>query len=164
MTAKKTNAIRLLDRESVLYSIHEYEHKGNEPVDGLTVARMTGIDKDRVLKTLVCRGASGQIYIYCIPVFYTLDLGKAARAAKEKSVQMVPVSEINSLTGYFRGGCSPFGMKKTYPTFIDETAELFNSVCVSGGVIGIQVELKSEDLIRITGAQCADLTGGVVNA
>ena len=129
---QKTNVMRLLDQKKIPYTPHEYPH-GDEAVDGVTVARMTGLDPARVFKTLVTRGASKRIYVFVVPVTAELELRKAAKAVGEKSVEMVRVSEINALTGYVRGGCSPLGMKKLYPTVFHESAAALESIAVSAG-------------------------------
>lgn len=148
--------MRLLDKAKIKYEPHEYPH-GSEAVDGLTVAKLCGFDPECVFKTLVARGTSKNVYVFVIPVSSELDLKKAAKAAGEKSVVMVKVSEINALTGYIRGGCSPVGMKKRYPTFINESAKAKNTVYVSAGKIGSQVELEPLALAEICGAQFSEL-------
>ncbi len=148
--------MRLLDKAKIKYAPHEYPH-GSEAVDGLTVAKLCGFDPECVFKTLVARGTSKNVYVFVIPVSSELDLKKAAKAAGEKSVEMVKVSEINALTGYIRGGCSPVGMKKRYPTFINESAKAKNTVYVSAGKIGSQVELEPLALAEICGAQFSEL-------
>ena len=148
--------MRLLDKAKIKYEPHEYPH-GSEAVDGLTVAKLCGFDPECVFKTLVARGISKNVYVFGIPVSSELDLKKAAKAAGEKSVEMVKVSEINALTGYIRGGCSPVGMKKRYPTFINESAKAKNTVYVSAGKIGSQVELEPLALAEICGAQFSEL-------
>ena len=148
--------MRLLDKAKIKYAPHEYPH-GSEAVDGLTVAKLCGFDPECVFKTLVARGTSKSVYVFVIPVSSELDLKKAAKAAGEKSVEMVKVSEINALTGYIRGGCSPVGMKKRYPTFINESAKAKNTVYVSAGKIGSQVELEPLALAEICGAQFSEL-------
>ena len=156
MKEQKTNVMRLLEKAKIKYTPHEYPH-GDEAVDGLTVARICGFDTEKVFKTLVARGASGGIYVFVIPVAYELDLKKAAKAAGEKSVAMIRVSEINELTGYIRGGCSPIGMKKQYKTYYNESALTQNTVTVSAGKIGYQVELSGAELIKYTRGVTADL-------
>ena len=156
MKSEKTNVMRLLDKAKIKYEPHEYPH-GSEAVDGLTVAKLCGFDPESVFKTLVARGTSKNVYVFVIPVSSELDLKKAAKAAGEKSVEMVKVSEINALTGYIRGGCSPVGMKKRYPTFINESAKAKNTVYVSAGKIGSQVELEPLALAEICGAQFSEL-------
>ena len=127
-------------------------------MDGVTVAQSLGQDPEQVFKTLVARGASKGIYVFVIPVADSLDLKKAARAVGEKSIEMVMVKEINGLTGYVRGGCSPIGMKKQYRTTFHETAEIVDTITVSAGKIGWQVELAPADLIGMVDGQLADIT------
>ena len=155
----KTNAMRELDRAGVPYDVSVYDVEDETSVNlGLRVAQATGIDPDTAFKTLVCHAASGGCCVFCIPVASELDLKKAARAAGEKSLSMVAVRELRDLTGYIRGGCSPVGMKKAFPTFIDETAQLFDRIAVSGGRIGTQLVLDPEALARFCGATFADIT------
>ena len=156
MAAFKTNVMRILDQKRIVYNPHEYEH-GDEAVDGLTVASILNQSPQQVFKTLVARGASKKIYVYVVPVAMSLDLKKAAKAAGEKSIAMVGVSEINGLTGYVRGGCSPIGMKKNYPCFYHESILQQNTVMVSAGKIGYQVELTPNDLIKLTSGKTADI-------
>lgn len=148
--------MRLLDKAKVGYIPHEYPH-GDSAVDGLTVAKLSGIDPKYVFKTLVARGASKNIYVFVIPVAAELDLKKAARSAGEKSVEMVHVNELLALTGYVRGGCSPIGMRKRYKTFIDKSAEDKDRMFVSAGKIGYQIELLPLDLAKQSSAEFADL-------
>jgi len=157
MADNKTNVMRVLDQKKIAYTAHSYPH-GDDAVDGVTVARLTGLDPDKVFKTLVTRGASKKNYVFVIPVASELDLKKAAKAAGEKSIAMIHVSEINALTGYIRGGCSPIGMKKQFPTFYHESCEALDTMAVSAGKIGAQVELKPFDLITLTRGRTADLT------
>lgn len=154
--AVKTNVMRLLTQAGISYIPHEYDP--DQGIDGLSVARQLGQDPDAVFKTLVTQGKSRGFYVFVIPVGATLNLKRAAAACKEKSVEMIPQKLLLPNTGYIHGGCSPVGMKKAYPTFIDETAQLFDAICVSAGKIGAQVELSPDDLCRITGAQYAPLT------
>ena len=156
MAETKTNVMRVLEQKKIPYTPHEYPH-GDEAVDGLTVARLTGQDPARVFKTLVARGASGKNYVFVIPVTAELELKKAAKAAREKSVALIPVSDINSLTGYVRGGCSPIGMKKLFPTFLDESAGDKPTILVSAGKIGAQVELAPDALLKLINGRSADL-------
>ena len=155
---EKTNVMRILEQKSIPYTAHTYEHEEGVAVDGVTVAASLGQDPECVFKTLVARGASKGIYVFCIPVAENLDLKKAARAVGEKSVEMVAVKEINALTGYVRGGCSPVGMKKQYPTVFHETAEIVDTVIVSAGKIGYQVELSPAALIELVGGTLSDVT------
>lgn len=157
MAEQKTNVMRQLDRAKIAYSTHEYPH-GDSAVDGVTVAGLIGKDSACVFKTLVARGSDQAIYVFVIPVAKELDLKAAARAVGAKSVAMVHVSEINTLTGYIRGGCSPVGMKKQYKTVIDDSALDQETMIVSAGRIGAQVELSPQDLIRITRAATAAVT------
>lgn len=156
MAEQKTNVMRTLEQKKIKYIAHEYSH-GDEAVDGMTVANILGIDPSRIFKTLVVRGASKKIYVFALPVCAELELKKAAKAAGEKSVAMVHVSEINALTGYIRGGCSPIGMRKLYPTFYDSSILEQDTVLVSAGKIGRQVELSPDALIALTGGKTADI-------
>lgn len=155
MSELKTNAMRILDAMHVSYQLHTYEP--GESVDGVSVAAKMGMDVNKVYKTLVTQGKGGGFFVFVVPVARELDLKKAARAAGEKSVEMIPVKEINRHTGYIRGGCSPVGMKKKYPTFIDESARGLPAMVVSGGRIGLQMEIAPEDLARSVSARFADL-------
>lgn len=153
---KKTNAIRELDAAKLPYQARFFE--GTEALSGVEVARKLGLDQDRVFKTLVTRGKSGTYRVFMIPVACELDLKKAASAAGEKAVAMIKSKELLPLTGYVHGGCSPIGMKKPFPTYIDETAELYESIYFSGGRIGCQLEMVLEDLRAIVPVETADLT------
>lgn len=154
---EKTNVMRLLDQKKVPYTPHTYPH-GDDAVDGVTVAQMTGMDPAKVFKTLVARGASKTPYVFVIPVACELDLKKAAKAVGEKSIAMLHVSELTPLTGYVRGGCSPVGMKKAFPTVFDESALSVPTVMVSAGKIGFQIECAPADLIGLVRAQTAPIT------
>ncbi len=156
MAEQKTNVMRILGQKKIKYTAHEYPH-GEDAVDGVTVARMTGRDPACVFKTLVTRGASKGIYVFVIPVAEELDLKKAAKAVGEKSIAMVHVSEINALTGYVRGGCSPIGMKKQYKTVYHSSILSQDTVLVSAGKIGQQVELSPADLIGLTRGDTASI-------
>ena len=153
---KKTNAIRELDAAKLPYQARFFE--GTEALSGVEVARKLGLDQDRVFKTLVTRGKSGTYRVFMIPVACELDLKKAASAAGEKAVAMIKSKELMPLTGYVHGGCSPIGMKKPFPTYIDETAVLYESIYFSGGRIGCQLEMALEDLRAIVPVETADLT------
>ena len=153
---KKTNAIRELDAARLPYQARFFE--GTEALSGVEVARKLGLDQDRVFKTLVTRGKSGTYRVFMIPVACELDLKKAASAAGEKAVAMIKSKELLPLTRYVHGGCSPIGMKKPFPTYIDETAELYESIYFSGGRIGCQLEMALEDLRAIVPVETADLT------
>ena len=154
----KTNAMRILERAKVAYTAHEYPHEEGVAVDGVTVAASIGEDPACVYKTLVTQGNSKNYFVFVIPVAAELDLKAAARSVGEKSVAMIHVADINKVTGYVRGGCSPVGMKKQFPTVFHETVELFDTICVSAGKIGAQVEVAPADLIALLGAQTADIT------
>ena len=155
---EKTNVMRILEQKNIPYTPHTYAHEEGVAVDGVTVAKSLGQDPECVFKTLVARGVSKGIYVFCIPVAENLDLKKAAKAVGEKSIEMIHVKEINGLTGYVRGGCSPIGMKKEYPTVFHETAEIVDTIMVSAGKSGYQVELAPQALIGLVGAGTADLT------
>jgi Cys-tRNA(Pro)/Cys-tRNA(Cys) deacylase len=156
MVAKgKTNAMRLLDAAGIEYKMHEYDNKDGK-IDGVSVAHKIGIEPGRVFKTLVTEGAGG-LFVFVVPVEAELDLKRAARAAGEKKVDMLPVKEIQKQTGYIRGGCSPVGMKKLYPTFIDTQAEEFESIVVSAGRIGAQIELSSRSLAEAVNASFCEI-------
>lgn len=152
----KTNVMRMLEQAGVAYTPHSYPH-GKEAVDGVTVARLLGLDPQRVFKTLVTRGASGGFCVFVIPAEASLDLKKAARAAGEKSMELLHVAELQKITGYVRGGCSPIGMKKLFPTFVDSSAASFPAILFSGGRIGLQIEMSAEELSRAIPFRLADL-------
>ncbi len=159
MAESKTNAMRILERAKIKYSMHTYPH-GDEAVDGVNVARLTGQDPQKVYKTLVTRGASNpskSFYVFVIPVEKELDLKKAARAVGEKSVEMIHVKEINGITGYIRGGCSPVGMKKQFRTTFHADVKMLSTVIFSGGKIGLQIEAAPDDIIGLIDAQTADI-------
>lgn len=153
---EKTNVMRILEQRDIPYVPHTYPADG--PIDGVSVAAFLGQDPECVFKTLVARGASGGYYVFDIPVEDTLDLKKAARAVGEKSIAMIHQKELLPLTGYIHGGCSPVGMKKQFPTVFHETAEILDTICVSAGKIGFQVEVEPARLIALTEAKTADLT------
>ena len=154
--ADKTNVMRILERAGVAHQVHLYPTDG--ALDAVSVAGMLGQTPDAVFKTLVTQGKSRAFYVFVIPGPQTLDLRRAAAACGETSVEMLPQKLLLPTTGYIHGGCSPLGMKKAFPTFIDETAQLFDTICVSAGKIGAQVELAPDDLLRLSGAQYARLT------
>ena len=152
----KTNAMRLMDQAKIPYRAVEYEYDEND-LGGQHVAQVTGMDPDQVFKTLVARGEKKGILVFCIPVSCTLDLKKAAQAAGDKKVEMIHMKELLGLTGYIRGGCSPVGMKKKYPTFMDETALLYDEIAVSGGARGVQMVLNPEQLMDYAEITACDL-------
>ncbi len=143
----KTNVMRVLDKEKISYSAHVYDPDPTK--SGEEIAASIGEDPDKVFKTLVTQGKSGQYYVFVVPVKCELDLKKAAKAAGEKSVAMIKQKELLPLTGYVHGGCSPIGMKKSFPTFIHETAVQLDRIFVSAGKVGYQIELDPQDLIRV---------------
>ncbi len=155
---EKTNVMRILDQQGVPYRSHDYGASG--AVSGAEVAAALGQDPDRVFKTLVTVGRSGQHYVFVIPVLRELELRKAAAAAGEKSIEMVKSKELLPLTGYIHGGCSPIGMKKRFPTFVEESAVLYDAILFSAGKIGWQVELSPEDLEKVVPFEYADLSVG----
>ena len=157
MKEQKTNVMRILDQKKIKYTPHEYPH-GDSPVDGVTVASIIGRDPACVFKTLVTEGAKGANYVFVIPVARELDLKKAAKAVGEKSVAMIHVSKITPLTGYVRGGCSPVGMKKLFKTVFDSSALEQDTIIVSAGKIGAQIECAPTDLISLVRGITADLT------
>ena len=156
MAQGKTNAMRILDAKKVEYEIITYDSLDGK-IDGISVAGKINKDPEMVYKTLVAQGNSKQIYVFIIPVVEELDLKKAAKAAGEKKIDMVPVKDIQKLTGYIRGGCSPVGMKKQYPTFLDERASELETLIVSGGKIGMQLEISTGTLQTIIGAKLAEI-------
>ena len=156
MAQPKTNAMRMLDKAKVNYTFHEYDHSDGA-IDGVAVAAKLGQDPARVFKTLVTQGASRAFYVFVIPVAEELDLKAAARAVGEKSVAMLHVVDLLKTTGYVRGGCSPVGMKKAYPTVFHETVTDYDTVYISAGKIGAQVELAPRPLLELLGAETADL-------
>ena len=152
----KTNALRILEAEGIHYHVREYDVSDGK-IDGVSVARKIGQEPAQVFKTLVTTGKSTGINVFVIPVEVELDLKKAALAAGEKRVEMIKSRDLEPQTGYVHGGCSPVGMRKAFPTFIEETGVLFETIHVSAGRIGLQMELSPEDLARVTGAVFRDL-------
>ena len=142
---QKTNAMRFLDKNKIAYNTYEYECKDGH-IDGVSVANKLNQDVTTVFKTLVAQGHSKELYVFVIPVAEELNLKKAAKVAGEKNIEMIHVKDINKYTGYIRGGCSPVGMKKSYSTFVHESAKKLEKIIVSGGKIGFQIELTPQDL------------------
>ena len=157
MAEFKTNVMRMLDKEKVPYTPHTYDH-GDGAIDGASVAAKMGQDPARVFKTLVTQGAGKSYFVFVVPVLAELDLKKAAAAAGEKAIAMIKARELLPLTGYVHGGCSPIGMKKKYPTLIDETAQLFDRIYVSAGMRGHQIIVAPDALAEFVEAKYADLT------
>ncbi len=152
---KKTNAMRLLDREKQPYTTVAYDPEGG--IDGLSVAEKAGEDPKVVFKTLLTRGHSKTLYVFVLPVECELDLKKAATAVGEKNIAMTQVAELKDLTGYIRGGCSPLGMKKSYTTVIDNHAEAFEEILFSAGKIGLQIKTSPRILAHCAKARFADI-------
>ena len=153
---EKTNPMRMLEQEGISYDTASYLVDEND-LSGLHAAKMLGTEPDRVFKTLVAKGEKRGYLVFCIPVAEELDLKKAARAAGDKRVELLPLKELLPVTGYMRGGCSPIGMKKHFPTYIEETAALFDSIYISAGKRGVQLIVSPEALMRFLPAQAADL-------
>lgn len=151
----KTNAMRILDAAGVDHQIHVFEADG--AMTGVEIAQMLGEEPEHVFKTLVTIGKSKEHYVFMVPVAEELDLKKAAKAAGEKSIEMVKSRELFGLTGYVHGGCSPLGMKKFFTTFIDETCILFDTILFSGGRIGTQIEMSFDDLASVIDITPVDL-------
>ena len=154
---EKTNVMRTLEQKKIPYTAYTYPAEGGA-MDGVSVAAYLGVDPEEVFKTLVAKGASGQYYVFDIPVAESLDLKKGAKAVGEKSIAMLPQKELLPLTGYVHGGCSPVGMKKPFPTVFHETAEILDRIMVSAGKIGFQIQCRPEDLLALVGATTADVT------
>ena len=152
---EKTNVMRTLEQKNIPYTAHTYDPEG--PIDGVSVAQILDEDPECVFKTLVTRGASGGYYVFDIPVAENLDLKKAAKAVGEKSIAMIQQKELLLLTGYVHGGCSPVGMKKQFPTVFHETAEILDTIMVSAGKIGYQVQCEPEKLLNLLNAKTADI-------
>lgn len=153
----KTNAARLLDSKGISYELIPYEVDESD-LSANAVASKLGQDTDQVFKTLVLRGDKTGVFVCVIPGSKELDLKKAARISGNKNAAMVQMKEILELTGYIRGGCSPIGMKKKYPSYIDENCILYDQICVSAGIRGLQLKITPDDLILITGCEMCSLT------
>ncbi len=152
----KTNAVRILESKGIPFSTQAYE-VSEEELDAVSVARKIGLDADTVFKTLVARNEVNGLFVFVIPGSCELDLKKAAKASGSKKIEMIKVKELFDLTGYVRGGCSPIGMKKLFPTFIDETALIFDTISISAGVRGMQIIINPESLVNVVPASLADL-------
>ena len=148
---EKTNVCRVLDAKKVQYEMHTYEPDGS--LTGQEIADILGEDPTHVFKTLVTVGKTGNHYVFDVPVMMELDLKKAAAAVGEKNIEMIHVRDIQKITGYIRGGCTPIGMKKQFPTIVHETAKDFETITISGGRIGSQIVLAPDDLIKVTGGK-----------
>ncbi len=152
----KTNAIRFLEARKIDFTLHHYE-VSEDDLSGETVARKIGADPDSVFKTLVARNDKEEIFVFCIPVTAELELKKAAKACGQKKIDMLKVSELLDKTGYIRGGCSPIGMKKNFPVFLEESALLFERIYISGGARGVQIHIAPSVLAEIIQASLSDL-------
>lgn len=155
----KTNAMRIL--ESLKISFTHYTYECEEFIDGLQIADKLTLPYEKVYKTLVTQGNSKNYFVFVIPIAEELDMKKAAKSVGEKSIEMIPVKDINAVTGYIRGGCTAVGMKKQYVTRIDNTARLQKTIVVSGGKIGSQIELAPDDLCKAASAEYADVIKNV---
>lgn len=149
--------MRILDKEKIEYTMLTYSTTDGK-IDGLSAAAKINRDLNIVYKTLLSQGTSNSYYVFVIPVEAELDLKKAAKATGEKKIEMIPVKDIQKVSGYIRGGCSPIGMKKAYPTYIDSSGDEKESIIISGGSIGVQIELKPQDLLKLTKAHFALIT------
>ena len=152
----KTNVVRILEAKDVIHSLHTYD-VDEEDLSGISVAHKIEAGEETVFKTLVALGDKNGINVFCIPVTEELNLKKAASVSENKKIELVKVKDLLGLTGYIRGGCSPIGMKKDYPTYIEETAQLFDKIFISAGIRGMQVSLSPLDLQKITSSEFADL-------
>lgn len=157
MAEFKTNVMRILDKAKITYKAHTYDHSDGA-IDGAAVAEKMEQNPEQVFKTLVTKGVGRDYYVFVVPVLKELDLKKAAKSVGEKHVEMIHVKDINKVTGYIRGGCSPIGMKKQFVTVFDKSAENIETIIVSAGKIGYQIELAPKDLIELVGAKTAEIT------
>lgn len=151
----KTNAMRMLDKEKIPYKVHDYSK--SDALSAVDVASFLKEEPAKVFKTLVTIGKSKEHYVFVLPAVSELDLKKAAKAANEKNIEMIPQKELLPLTGYIHGGCSPIGMKKHFVTFIDETALNFDTIFVSGGKVGLQIEIAPSDLLKACQGNTAEI-------
>ncbi len=152
----KTNAIRILESKNIFYETAEYEFNEDE-IDAVSVAKKLGVNSEIVFKTLVARNEENNLFVFVIPGCYELNLKKASKACSSKKIELIKVKELKSITSYIRGGCSPIGMKKPFPTFIDETAQLFDYIYVSAGIRGMQIKISPTDLLNVVNGQFFDL-------
>ncbi|ACD22485.1 Cys-tRNA(Pro) deacylase [Clostridium botulinum] len=152
----KTNAMRILDSSKIEYTTYNYQNKDGK-IDGVAVAHKINKNENEVFKTLVTQGHSKEFYVYVVPVAQELDMKKAAKVASEKSIEMIYVKDINKITGYIRGGCSPIGMKKAFKTFVHNTALNCETIVFSGGKIGSQIEMNPRQLENILDCTFVDL-------
>ena len=153
----KTNAVRLIEQQKITHEVFEYTTEDGAAVDGVTVANKIGQPVEHVYKTLIATAGKGHYFVFVIPVAAELNLKAAAKAVGEKKVEMIPVKELLGLTGYVRGGCSPIGMKKPFPTYIEKAAEGLDYMIVSAGKIGMQIKLAPADLAQASNAHFASI-------
>lgn len=151
----KTNAMRILEKLKIDYERHSYEC--DEFIDGIHIADMLGQSYEQSFKTIVTEGKSKAYYVFALPIDKEIDLKKAAKVVKEKNLELIPVKDVNKVTGYIRGGCTPIGMKKQYPTVIHESARQFEKIIISGGRIGEQLFIAPDDLVLAAKAEYADI-------
>lgn len=157
MRQVKTNVVRLLEAAGICCAEKHYDISDGE-IDALSVARKLDEPAEQVFKTLVTRSNQNDFFVFVVPAAGELDLKKAAHAAKRKSIELIPLKQLLPLTGYVHGGCSPVGMKKKFPVFIDETAQIFDHICVSGGCIGCNIAVAPDDLAGYLGAEFSDIS------
>ncbi len=153
---QKTNAVRILEANNIQFKLAEYVFSLEE-IDAVSVANKVHAEPERVFKTLVARGDKTGINVFVIPGNFTLDLKKAAKSSENKKIEMIKEKELLPLTGYIKGGCTPIGMKKSFPVFIDETAQLWENIYISAGVRGVQMNIRPSDLAKLVEAEFADL-------
>lgn len=158
MSATKTNVMRMLDRAHISYEVATYEYDEDDLSGVHAAAQVTVITAEQCFKTLVARGEKQNLFVYCIPVAAELNLKAAAAVAGQKRVELIHVKELPALTGYLRGGCSPIGMKKPYPVYVDDSAEQYDRIGISGGHRGIQVILNPKELVQFVKGAFASLT------
>lgn len=154
---KKTNAMRILDSKKIDYRMMEYPVDDHD-LGAVAVAAKTGTDIDIIYKTLVLKGDKTGYVVACVPGAYELNLKALAKASKNKKVEMILMKDLEKITGYIRGGCSPVGMKKSFPTYIDSSAGSHEKIVISGGKRGLQIEISPEDLIKISNGEYAEIT------
>lgn len=155
----KTNVMRILDKAGILYKTYNYD-AGDGLIDGISVAEKIGKPVEQVYKTLVTQGTSKEYYVFVIPVAEELDLKAAARTVNEKAIEMIKVADINKITGYIRGGCSPIGMKKEYETVLDSSCRIMDTFIISAGKIGHQIELSPVDLTKLINCRMESIAVG----
>ena len=152
----KTNALRLAETAGLHFSAYEYDISDGR-IDAVSIAEKIGRPPEEVFKTLVTQAPGKEYFVFIVPAAGELDLKKAAKVSGKKSIELIPSKELLPLTGYIHGGCSPLGMKKLFPTFIDETAVLFDTICVSGGRVGLNIAVPPETLASVINAKFADI-------